>query len=219
VIAVALLVGLQAAEAHWALVLACPKVSAPGAVQGTGVVIAVKDGFAYLLTANHVAAADRVEVQFTSRQSYPKPAWFGDGAAVVARWPDPDIALVRFPLKKNVPAVLPLAPAWQRPRLFPVSALTIGVGVGAASTAVPDTIRAKEFVRREGKGPAFFWRTEVATELGRSGGPLLDARGRVIGIAVAVRGGAGYYAHHDEILAALKRGGYGWLIPAAASGE
>jgi serine protease Do len=215
VIAAALIVGLQIADAHWAVVLPCPKVLAPGANQGTGVVVGVKDGFAYVLTANHVAAADRVEVQFATRENYPKGAWFGDGASVVARWPDPDIALVRFPLAGRVPEVLPLAPAWQRPKTFPARVLTVGVGSRPASTAVPDTLRAKEFVRRQGKQPAFFWRTAVAPEPGRSGGPLLDERRRVIGIAVAVRGGAGYYAHHDEIVAALKRGGYEWLVPAA----
>jgi len=36
----------------------------------------------------------------------------------------------------------------------------------------------------------------------------------VIGVAVAYRGKVGYYAHHDEILAALKRDGFGWLVPA-----
>ena len=35
----------------------------------------------------------------------------------------------------------------------------------------------------------------------------------VIGIAIAYRGGAGYYAHHDEILAALKRKDFVALIP------
>jgi S1-C subfamily serine protease len=106
-----------------------------------------------------------------------------------------------------------MAPAWRRPKVFPVAASAVGVEGGGAAAVRADTVRAKEFVRREGKGPAFFWRTETPPRPGQSGGPLLDSRGRVIGIAVAVRAGAGYYAHHDEILAALKRDGYGWLIP------
>jgi S1-C subfamily serine protease len=199
-------------DAHWHAVLACPRVSS-GVATGTGVVIGVKDGAAYLLTANHVATSDRVEVQFSSRENYPKPAWFSEGATVVARWPDPDVALVRFPLGKREVAVLPLAPAWQRPKAFPAAARSVGVGSGEAAAVRGETIESREFVKREGKGGAFFWRTKTPSELGRSGGPLLDSRGRVIGIAVAARDGAGYHAHHDEILAALKRDGYGWLIP------
>jgi S1-C subfamily serine protease len=113
-IAMVLLVMPPILDAHWNVLLACPRVSAGNNV-GTGVVIGVKDGYAYVLTANHVAKADRVEVQFTSRENYPKPAWYGDDARVLTRWPDPDLALVRFPIAKHDPAILPIAPAWQRP--------------------------------------------------------------------------------------------------------
>lgn len=210
-IALALLAAVPILDAHWHVILACPRVSS-GTVVGTGAVIGVKDEFAYLLTAGHILQSNRIEVQFSSRENYPKPAWFGDGATVVARWPDPDLALVRFPVGKRELPVLPLAPAWQRPKSFPAPALSVGVGGGEAATARAEQLEAREFVKREGKA-AFFWKTKMPSELGRSGGPLLDFRGRVIGIAVAVRDGAGYYAHHDEILAALKRDGHGWLVP------
>ena len=134
-------------------------------------------------------------------------------ADVIRRWPDPDIALVRFPLGKQTVSVLSIAPAWQRPKSFPVEVRTIGVGSDQASTMFGDVIRAKEFVTREGKQPAFFWRTDLPPDQGRSGGPLLDDRGRIIGITVAASGGKGYYTHHDEIVAALKSNGHSWLIP------
>src|SRR6476469_7581489 len=81
-------------EAQWAAILACPKISLPGGPSGSGVVVGVKDGFAYLLTAAHAVPVpyDRVEVMFTERPRYPKPAWFASDAEVVARWPDPDVA-------------------------------------------------------------------------------------------------------------------------------
>ncbi|VTT99463.1 hypothetical protein : Protease Do OS=Desulfococcus multivorans DSM 2059 GN=dsmv_2951 PE=4 SV=1: Trypsin_2 [Gemmataceae bacterium] len=209
----AALLSVQLADTQWAALLACPRVSSPGSADGTGVVIGTRDGFGYVLTAAHVTQGDLVELKFTTRASYPKVAWFGDGAEVVARWPGPDIALVRFPLRGHAPSVVPLAPALDRPKRFPVGAVGIGIGGGPAATAVPNTITGREYVKREGKGGAFFWQTEVPPEAGRSGGPLLDPAGRVTGIAVATRAGVGYYAHHDEIVAALKRDGHGWLVP------
>ena len=179
----AALIAVQLADARWAAVLACPRVSSPGSADGSGVVIGTKDGFGYLLTAAHVTQGDLIELKFTSRETYPKVAWFGDGAEVVARWPDPDVALVRFPLRGRTPFVLPLAPAGDRPKRFPVGALGIGIGGGPAATSVPNAIVGREYVKREGKGGALFWRTEVPPEAGRSGGPLLDTEGRVVGIA------------------------------------
>src|SRR5437016_5943272 len=50
VIALLLLAAAPALDAHWNAVLACPRVTS-GSATGTGVVIGVKDGSAYLLTA------------------------------------------------------------------------------------------------------------------------------------------------------------------------
>lgn len=202
------------AEAQWAAVAACPRVSVPTRVAGTGVVVGEKDGFAYLLTAAHVVPFDGVEVAFTTREQYPKEVWFGERPAVVARWTDPDLALVRFrvPDGRSV-SPLPLAGPGQRPKTFPFPAWTVGVGTGAASTVRVDRVGAKQAVRPPDRGLAFYWQTAVVPEVGRSGGPLLDDRGRVIGVCAATRGGHGYYAHLDEILAALKRDGHGWLVP------
>src|SRR5438067_10280257 len=84
------------AEAQWAAIAACPRVSAVGQTSGTGVVVGTKGEFAYLLTAAHVVPFDGVELAFTSRKAYPKPEWYAVGATVVNRWHDADLALIRF---------------------------------------------------------------------------------------------------------------------------
>lgn len=201
-------------DEQWAAILACPKITVPEGPSASGVVIGIKDGFAYLLTAAHAVPYDRLEVAFTDRERYPKPAWFAEKAEVIARWPDPDLALVRFPTGKREVPTLQLAPPGQRPKAFPVDVFSVGTAGGQqAGTVVATSVRAKEFVRRDQKGPAFFWRTQDPSALGRSGGPLLDKQGRIIGLASANRGDSGYFAHLDEIQAALKRDGYDWLVP------
>ena len=40
---------------------------------------------------------------------------------------------------------------------------------------------------------------------GRSGGPLLDADGRLIGVCSGTQEGMNYYTHPDEIRGALQR--------------
>jgi S1-C subfamily serine protease len=205
------------AETQWAAVLACPRVSVPNRTAGTGVVVGTKDGFAYLLTATHVVPFDGVEVAFTSREAYPKTVWFADRPEVVTRWPDADLALIRFKVpdeRGDLPVPqLTLAGPGQRPKSFPFPAWTVGVGSAEASTVRVDRVGAKPAIRPPNRGLGFYWETDVAPEVGRSGGPLLDGRGRVIGLCEAARGGHGYYTHLDEILAALKRDGHGWLVP------
>jgi S1-C subfamily serine protease len=214
-----LLVGRWIFEATWTAylwseaLLACPQVSVARGPTGSGVVIATDGRVAWLLTAAHVAVYERVTVAFVSRQSYPEVAWYGRQATVVARWPDQDLALVRFETGGRPVPVLPLAPPWQRPRRFPAPASSIGWGPDGKIRLQVEQILHREYVQRDGKPGIFFWQTATPPAAGRSGGPLLDGQRRVIGLAVAARDSRGYYLHHDEILAALCLQGYSHLIP------
>jgi S1-C subfamily serine protease len=200
-----------------ALVAASPRVACPGATTGSGVVVGVKDGFAFVLTAAHVAKFDGIEVQFFPSPD-PKASWFAASPEVVKRWPEPDLSLVKFRVGTQPVTVLPLAAAGKRPKAFPVAAAAVGkdaaaAGIdGATPTVWADEILAKRFVRKSPESAAFFWETRRPPDLGRSGGPLVVG-GRVIGICAANSGGHGFYTHTDEIHAALTRDGFGWLVP------
>ena len=211
-------------ESQWAAALACPRVSvkARNETEGTGVVVGVKDGFGYVLTADHVIPLDGVLIRFASRETYPEwdPKRPVREADVVERWPDSDLALLRFTVREGekIPQ-LPLAGPGQRPKTYPVPVWTVGLsdvpGVAAPTKAVTvrvDRVGAKQAIHPPGRGLTFYWETDQPPESGRSGGPLLDEKGRVIGLCEAARGSHGYYTHLDEILAALKKGGYGWLV-------
>src|SRR6478752_1929260 len=112
-------------DAQWKAVLASPVVSVAGGPSGTGVVVGERDGYAYLLTAAHVAKFDGIEVRFTTREKYPAAAWYADA---------PEVALVRFRVKDRPVPALPLAGPGQRPKEFPFTAWAVGATGGAAPT-------------------------------------------------------------------------------------
>ena len=55
------------------------------------------------------------------------------------------------------------------------------------------------------------WETSQPPAQGRSGGPLLDRQGQLLGIGSGSSGGKGYFSHLDEIERFLKRNGLQWL--------
>lgn len=206
------------ARAQWAALAACPRVASrvdgtTNSATATGVAVGFRDGSAYVVTALHGIpdlVAER-EVEFFTEQSYPRPARRFLAVEVAARWPEPDLALLRVKVGPDPVPTLPLAGPGQRPVRFPFDALSVGCSNGSPPTCRAEAVRAKRPVSRGDKGLAFFWELAAPPVPGRSGGPLLDDRGRVIGICSAGQGGRGYYTHLDEVLVGLKRKGYDWL--------
>jgi S1-C subfamily serine protease len=201
-------------DLQWAAVLACPRVSTTtgGYGNASGVTVGLKDGFAYVLTAAHaVAAPDEREAHYFTKDSYPARAKTFPKVAVAVSLPAADVALLKVPVGDWPAPVLRLAGLGDRPKAFPAAALSVGCTDANAPTCAAEVVRAKRLVRRPGGEVAFFWECEATPRPGRSGGPLLGRDGRVIGLAAAAQEGRGYYAHLDEVLAGLKRNGYGWL--------
>jgi S1-C subfamily serine protease len=203
-------------DAQWKAVAACPRIVTTTGQYGTstGVVVGVKDGQAYILTAAHTVAevgAGR-EALFYPPATYPKPTPPLKPVVVAHRLPAADVAVltVRIPPDTTVPTLKLIAPG-RRPKAFPFPVLAVGCSGGDAPTCRTDIVRGKRFVRRPEAGDAFFWETDVPPVPGRSGGPLLDADGKVIGLCAANMGSRGYYTHTDELHAGLKRHGLAWL--------
>jgi hypothetical protein len=209
---------LLPADKRWAAVAGCVRVSGGGdrGPVAAAACVGYKDGHAYLLTANHVVRKGEGRLyEFYTEKSYPKADRSAVGEDVLVSLPDEDVALVQVKVEGN-PTVLPLAGPGERPKRFPFPAVSVGCPGGETPLTRAERVEAKRLARRPDGAVAFFWELAERPVGGMSGGPLLDAKGRVIGVCSAAKpDGPGYFAHHDEILAGLKRNGYSWLIPAA----
>jgi serine protease Do len=148
---------------------------------GSGFVVS-PDG--YILTNNHVVAdATKVEVSFN------------DGtratAEIVGVDPNVDLALLKVDPKGRTLAALQLGDSDKlRPGQWVIA---IGNPFELSETVTVGVISAKDRqvpVGDTDQGLVNFLQTDAAINFGNSGGPLLDASGRVVGINTAInRGG------------------------------
>jgi S1-C subfamily serine protease len=182
-------------------------------VGGSGVIIKRQGPLVYVLTANHVVAeAGTVQVITFSKASYPKSATTYSGGTVIARAKDEDLAVIRFKTTDEMPGMLPLCPPKAIPTGDALSVLSVGCVTGEPPTCIAGAKASKKLVRRPGvKEAVIFWEIDKEPAKGRSGGPLVDRQGRLIGICSGRSGGKGYYCHTSEIHKVLKNNGLRWL--------
>lgn len=209
--------GLLPLSAQLAAIEACPRIvrRVPEEAYATGVVVAFKDQAAYILSAHHATNGSNRQFQFFTADSIASPALTVSTASrIVMTEVTADVVLYKVPWPEGVswkPTVLPLARPGQRPKRFPFPAMSIGCSEGRPPSAINETIEAKRLGTKTDKDLAFVWQAKEPPKQGRSGGPLLNSKGEVIGLCAASKDNLGYYVHLDEIQVALQVAGYDWI--------
>lgn len=182
-------------------------------IEGSGVVLKATGPFVYILTAGHVAnSGDTLEIASFSAKSHPKPDKVYRSGEVLIRSLTPDLAVIRLGTADMLPAAAHLCPLDQAPEGDSLAGLTCGCNEGAAPTCAIDKLLGRRRVKKPGEREGTVcWQAVTPPLKGRSGGPLFDRRGRLIGLASGSGDGKGYYTHMEEIHAFLKQNGLKWL--------
>jgi len=181
--------------------------------EGSGVLLKRNGPIVYVLTAHHVVdGAKRLEVSTFSADSHPKAASVYRTAEVIAQSPETDLAVLQLTTKDEMPGAAVVCPPSKLPEGKDFVALSVGCADGRAPTCALEDVKGRRKVRKPGvEGTVLCWETARAPLKGRSGGPLLDRRGYLIGVDSGISDGKGYYTHVEEVHAFLKRSGLKWL--------
>jgi S1-C subfamily serine protease len=165
-----------------------------------------------VLTASHlVGQARTVTLQTFTADSYPESASINESAAVIARSEDADLAIIRFLADQNVPASLQICPPQRIPETVNFAAVTLGCGLNAPTPEVLQVLGKKRVSKGPDMDPTLVWELSVEQESGRSGGPLVDQHGFVLGILSGTSEGRGFASHTEELHRFLAQNGLQWL--------
>lgn len=194
--------------------------------EGSGVVVLYEAGVAYVLTAAHCVppggpGSDTVDLFFFTADSWPKASQRVEGATVRERMANEDLAVISVPMAA-VPPLLPLPQSFKLeddPR-GPFPAIAVGCETNGAPAVVADRVLGRRIVKKPDNTKGMYWETEKRTHIGRSGGPLVNKDGRVIGICSGTQDNKSYYTHARDMLRALEQKGHNFLfLPPAGPGK
>jgi S1-C subfamily serine protease len=181
-----------------------------------GVVLSHPGPIAYVLTAAHVVEnADEVELHVFDAKSYPKASKIYKSVPVYASGKNrqPDLAVLKLVGFKGLPDGLKVCPVNGLPKDKKFAALASTCGDTLAPTlrqlTVQDAVRAKR--PKEDRVGRYFQTVEKSVK-GQSGGPLVNAKGQLMGICSGTTGENGYFCHIEEIHAFLSVNGLEFLV-------
>lgn len=181
--------------------------------EGSGVILRKRGPWMYVLTANHVVAgASKLQISTYSQKSYPQPEAIYPAVTVLARSEVADLALVRITTNDTPPAILPVCDGKKASKDKSFSVLTAGCSGGKPPTPQIDQVVDRKLVKRTAEdSPALVWEVKDRPQQGRSGGPMVDRTGQLIGICSGRSDGKGYFCHVEAIHSFLQSQGHGWL--------
>jgi hypothetical protein len=182
-------------------------------VAGSGVLLKRNGPLVYVLTANHVVdGAKRLEVSTFTAESHPKAAAVYRTTDILAQSAEADLAVVRLTTRDEMPGSVIICPASRVPDAKDFVALSVGCGRGESPDCALEDVKGRRRVRKPGAAASVLtWETARAPAKGRSGGPLIDRQGFLIGVDSGASDGKGYYTHVEEVHTFLRRNGLEWL--------
>lgn len=168
------------------------------------------EGRVYLLTVEHAAVTNIRAVDLfsvTSPKHYKRIAPLEVMAVSERR----DLAVLRSiePVAENVGVTR----IYRKLKESPKHAYSCGYATSKGPIPMAEKIVGKlAGIKPDETEPSTMWKIQKPQALGRSGGPLVDMDGSLIGIATGKDKKNGYYCHHSEIVDQLDELDLGWLV-------
>lgn len=180
---------------------------------GSGVILAQTQGSIYVLTAAHVVDdSQHLEIHCFSGSSS-KPTREFSTVSVLATNSVNDLAMLQVTTDNELPVnKIEIAPSGSRTSDEAVFVTTFGCSDGKAPSELVGSAKPASIRQNEGGPVRLVWEFNRSSDHGRSGGPMLDEKSDLIGIASGVAGKKSYFAHLSALRKFLVDNDLQWIL-------